>query len=163
MKAKPILLALTLLSSISIAVANDHASDTDKAADAMLASMEKADMTYRELMELFGQASSLMNEGIIRQNKQMVQQGANIILTHPAPKHKPWAIVPKDQQVEFKKSLLAFDKLLDSNVETVIQASSKSNWQQANKNLAGLNTVCISCHAAWKNKAIDISKSLKSN
>ncbi|MEN8250714.1 MAG: hypothetical protein ABFS32_17405 [Bacteroidota bacterium] len=37
-------------------------------------------MTYHQLMEVMVRSSSMMHEGILRENKQMVQVGANFIL-----------------------------------------------------------------------------------
>ena len=71
-------------------------------AEALVAGKQKAEMTYRQLMEILGRASSLIHEGILRENKQMVKEGANIILNHPAPNHKPWLIMSEADREGFK-------------------------------------------------------------
>lgn len=58
-------------------------------AEGLVANMQRADMTYQQLMEIMGTASGMMHEGILRQNQQMVKNGAEMILTHPAPRHDP--------------------------------------------------------------------------
>lgn len=124
----------------------------DKAAEELVASMPKADMTYRELMETMGKSSATIHEGILRQNKQMVTYGVNYILTHPAPKHKPWSIMQKSDQQNFKSSLLAFDKILDTHAERVVKAADDNNWAMASEAAFDLQNACVSCHAMWKDK-----------
>ena len=121
-------------------------------AEGLVAGMERADMTYRELMEVMGGASGLMHEGILRQNPQMVKSGANIILTHPAPSHDPWTIMAEGDQAGFKSSLVSFDKLLDEYSEDTAEAAAARDWPTASQSLQELNTACVTCHAMWKDK-----------
>lgn len=123
-----------------------------KTAEQLVASMKKADMTYRQLMEVMGRSTSMMHEGILRENKQMVEVGANFILTHPAPNHKPWTIMKKEDQEGFKQSLLAFDKILDIHTEAMVEAAKKEDWIEASKASHELLNSCVSCHVMWRNK-----------
>ncbi len=122
-------------------------------AEALVSSKPKADMNYRQLMEVLGEASSMMHMGIIRENQQMVRTGADIVLHHPAPNHKPWTIMQPGDQDGFKQSLLAFDKILDQFASRTAEAAAKGDWSKANEALTELNGACISCHAAWRGKA----------
>lgn len=122
-------------------------------AEQLVASKKKADMTYKQLMEIMGDASAMIHKGIIRQNKQMVKKGADLILHHPAPKHKPWSIMAESDQKAFKQSLLSFDKILDKHAFRAAQEAKKENWLEASKSAYELTNSCISCHAAWKHKA----------
>lgn len=124
----------------------------DGTAEGLVAGMERADMTYRELMAIMIGASGLMHEGIMRQNPQMVKSGANIILTHPAPSHRPWTIMKEEDQAGFKSSLVAFDKLLDQYSESTAAAAMERDWPAASQALQELNASCVSCHAMWKDK-----------
>ena len=137
-------LVITLLPLIS------HANE--QTAEQLVASKVRADMTYKQLMEIMGRASTMIHEGILRENKQLVKEGANIILNHPAPKHKPWTIMHKSDHKSFKKSLLAFDKILDVHAQRALKEAKDENWIEANDALHQLNTSCISCHSMWKNK-----------
>ncbi|WP_303905097.1 hypothetical protein [Thiohalomonas denitrificans] len=127
-----------------------HAQEKD--AEALVAGKEKADMTYRQLMEIMGEASSMMHKGVLRQNKQMVKEGANILLTHPAPNHKPWSIMAEEDQAGFKQSLLAYDQLLDTRAEKVVEDADQGAWTKASNSLNDLNATCLSCHAMWQEK-----------
>lgn len=122
-------------------------------AEEMVASMKKADMTYRELMAVMGKSSTSIHEGILRQNKQMVETGVTFILTHPAPNHKPWSIMAKEDQSGFKQTLMAYDKVLDQHANAILSASNKGDWAAATAASHELMNACASCHAAWKNKA----------
>lgn len=122
-------------------------------AEQLVASKKQADMTYRQLMEILGEASGVIHKGILRENKQMVRSGANIILHHPAPKHKPWTIMEEKDQEGFKQSLLTFDKILDEHTSKAAEEAENDNWIKANRALNDLNTSCISCHAMWRGKA----------
>lgn len=141
---------LIILLSMSLLASNVFAEKDD--AEKLVSSMKKADMTYRQLMEVMVRSSSMMHEGILRENKQMVEVGANFIFTHPAPNHKPWSIMKKEDQVGFKQSLVSFDKILDVHTESIVEASKKENWIEASKAANELMNSCISCHAMWKNK-----------
>jgi len=123
-----------------------------KTAEQLVASMKKADMTYRQLMEVMGRSTSMMHEGILRENKQMVEVGASFILTHPAPNHKPWSIMKKEDQKGFKQSLLAFDKILDIHTEAMVEAAKKEDWIEASKASHQLMNSCVSCHSMWRHK-----------
>ena len=124
----------------------------EQTAEQLVASKTKADMTYKQLMATMGSGSSMMHEGILRENKQMVKSGADLILHHPAPKHKPWSIMKKEDQADFKKSLLAYDKILDMHTENIVAATDKKEWSDAATAANELMHSCISCHAIWKNR-----------
>ena len=142
-----ILIAILLVSF----VASNVFAEKDEA-EKLVSSKKKADMTYRQLMQVMGRSSSMMHEGILRENKQMVEVGANFILTHPAPNHKPWSIMKKEEQTEFKQSLLSFDKILDTHTESIVNAAKKENWIEASKAAHDLMNSCLSCHTMWRHK-----------
>ncbi len=129
-----------------------NAGAQDGAAEKLVSSMKKADMSYRQLMEVMVKSSTMMHEGILRENKQMVEVGANFIFTHPAPNHKPWSIMQVEDQAGFKQSLVAFDKILDIHTENIVEAAKKEEWVEASKASHDLMNACISCHAMWRQK-----------
>ena len=73
-------------------------------------------------------------------------------MTHPAPNHKPWLIMNEADQAGFKKSLLTFDKILDTHTESIVKVAKKENWIEASKAANDLMNSCISCHAMWRKK-----------
>lgn len=123
-----------------------------QAAEQLVAGKEKADMSYRQLMEILGTASGMIHEGVIRQNKHMVKSGADIVLNHPAPNHKPWTIMAAEDQAGFKQSLLTFDKILDDYALKAVEAADKDDWPGAATASSDLTNSCIACHAMWKGK-----------
>ncbi|RNA65639.1 hypothetical protein CR163_010710 [Prosthecochloris sp. ZM_2] len=135
------------------AVAAHPLSAQEKTAEELVSSKRKADMSYRQLMEIMGTASGMIAEGIARENKEMVKAAADLILDHPAPNHKPWEIVAPEERAEFKKALPAYDRILDRGAGQIRQAAENSEWIKANKAAAELMNSCITCHAAWKAKA----------
>lgn len=143
---KKVLFSLILLLGSQAGYAEQDAAET------MVAGKKKADMSYRQLMEMMGRASATIHEGIMRENKQMVIEGVTFILTHPAPNHKPWEIVEKKDQAAFKSTLLTFDKTLDNQATKVREAAEEEDWTKANNTLNELNSSCIACHAMWRKK-----------
>lgn len=125
----------------------------EKTAEQLVASKKKANITYRQLMEVMGAASIMINEGIVRENPQMVRDGANLIVNHPAPNHKPWTIVAETDQADFKQSLLSFDKIMDNQAEETANMAEQGRWLDASTSAHALMNSCISCHASWKAKA----------
>lgn len=125
---------------------------TEQTAEQLVASKQKADMTYKQLMEIMGSASSMIHQGILRENQQMVKEGANIILNHPAPNHKPWSIMQKADQKGFKKSLKFYNKDLDAHAERAATEAAKGNWPEARKAANDLTNSCTTCHAMWRSK-----------
>lgn len=140
----------SIVVSLLLVVGVQSSFAAEDAAESMVASKKKADMTYKQLMQIMGNASTAMHEGIIQENKQMVVEGVTFILTHPAPKHKPWDIMRDEDKEGFKESLLSFDKTLDEQAIRVRDAATQDNWIEANKALSGLNELCIGCHSMWR-------------
>ena len=121
--------------------------------EALVASKRAVEMSYRELMHIMGNSLNLMQTGLVSQNKELVEQGANIIFTHPAPKEKPWKIMRQEDQDAFKKVLLSYDKVLDDRTKDILSASRQKDWVAASESLAQLQYACVSCHMQWKHKA----------
>lgn len=124
----------------------------EKSAEQMVASKKKADMTYKELMAVMGRSSAMMHEGILRENKQMVEVGAHFILNHPAPNHKPWMIMKKEDHKGFKQSLMHYDKILDVHTNAIVKAAKMNKWDEASKASNELMNSCIACHTQWRAK-----------
>ena len=123
-------------------------------AEALVKSMVRADMTYRQLMESMGSSLSQISLGILSENKQLVERGTNYLLTHPAPRHNPWSIMPEEDQAGFKQALVTYDIVLEDYSIQIAEAAKQDQWLQANQHLNDLNTACISCHMAWRDKAL---------
>jgi len=138
-------LAVVLIASVV------HAEE--QTADQLVASKRQADMTYRQLMEMMGEASAMIQEGIVRENQELTKTAAEMIVKHPAPKHKPWTIMAEFDQAGFKQSLLSFDKVLDAEATRVAEAAAAGDWLSASKSAHALTNACITCHIMWKNKA----------
>ena len=141
---------ITLLLCVSVMFTDLYAEE--QTAEQLVSSKKKADMSYKQLMATMGNSSSMMHEGILRENKQMVKTGANFILGHPAPNHKPWSIMKKEDQADFKNSLLAYDKILDMHTQAIVTAADKEKWTDASTAANELMHSCISCHAIWKSR-----------
>lgn len=125
----------------------------DDAAEAMVASMRIANISYRDLMNMFSHALAEMQDGMIRHNEELVKQGAKVVFTHPAPKARPWSLMAKEDQEGFKQALLAYDKVLDIHTEEVVAAAEKHDWQAGMDAVGRLQGACISCHQEWMDKA----------
>lgn len=123
------------------------------AAEAMVASMRIANISYRDLMNMFSHALAEMQDGMIRHNPELVKQGANVVFTHPAPKDKPWAIMAKEDQEGFKQALLAYDKVLDVFTGEIVASAEKQDWHAGIEAVGNLQNACIACHQEWLHKA----------
>lgn len=132
-----------------------HVSEiTTQNADDLVASKQKSDMTYKQMMERMGEAYNMMQRGVINQNKELVKLGAWMIDNHPAPKEKPWMIVKQEDRKAFKQTLLSYNELLHEGAFNVNEALKKGDWYEINKEVYNLSNQCISCHSMWKNKII---------
>jgi|GEM_PF-819464 len=141
-----IALALSFAVSLPAALAQQNA-------EALVASKRPADMSYRDLMQILGRTLNWVQDGVLVRNKQLVREGSNMIVNHPAPRDKPWSIMETDDQEGFKQALLTYDKRLDAKANAVIAAAEKSDWLEASAALAELQTACVSCHTQWQHKA----------
>ena len=101
---------------------------------------------------MLGAASSMIQEGIVRENKELAKTAIAIILNHPAPSHKPWTIVAEADQAAFKQSLLSFDKVLDTEATQIAEAA--GDWLTASQSSHDLTNACITCHVMWKSKVV---------
>lgn len=121
-------------------------------ADQLVESKTKSDLTYRQIMQNMGEAFTMIQKGILTQNKLLVETGVYNIDAHPAPKHKPWSIMPKELQNDFKKALPSFDTLLHDTNSEILQAIDAKNWIEANQKAYELSNHCMSCHSLWQDK-----------
>ena len=140
-------IALSMLLAVSLPVAI-----AQQSAEALVASKRPADMSYRDLMQILGRALNWIQDGVLLQNKQLVRAGVNVVVNHPAPRHKPWTIMETADQEGFKQALLAYDKILDAKANAVASAAEKYDWMEASAALGELQTACVSCHAQWQHK-----------
>lgn len=142
----------SVLVILALLTTSDSAAD-ERSAEQLVASKERADVSYRQLMEAMGSASALIHAGILRQNKLMVEQGAQMIADHPAPNHKPWTIVAEGDRAAFKQALLSHEPILHTNAERAAEAAARESWLEAAAAAEELTRACVGCHLAWKEKA----------
>ena len=133
-------------------VAHTHTNITNT--KELLASKKKSNMTYKQMMMQMGEGFKMIQTGLLTQNKELISLGCNIIQNHPAPKTKPWLIMPDKYQDDFKETLISYDKILHSNVAKIQDSLKNSDFTDINKNVFELSNSCISCHSVWQNRAI---------
>lgn len=148
MKIRKFFLTLAVLGTVSVPIAHGEPD-----AEALVASKQRADMTYRELMQILSRSLGWMQNGIILENKQLVREGVNHVLTHPVPRHNPWLIMDSSDQEGFKQALLAYDAILDRGAREVVDAVEQDDWLGATEAMSRVQTTCVSCHMQWRSKA----------
>lgn len=126
----------------------------NQSAEELVESKQKMDMTYQEMMQIMGRSAGMIYEGILRQNQQMVRDGALAISGHRAPKHKPWLIMEKSKQDAFKEMLLIYDEALHEGAEAVLETLEKKDWHKTNQAFSIMTVSCITCHESWRDKVI---------
>lgn len=124
----------------------------EKTADELVNTMQKADITYAQLMQGMGMAKNNIDMGIISMNKFLVDRGIDLIRTHPAPKAKPWFIMAEEDREGFKSMLVYYDKKMDEDVEAIEKAVNQKDWMKALEASQELSNSCISCHISYKDK-----------
>lgn len=127
---------------------------TDQKAEALVEGKQKMDMTYKEMMQIMGRSASMIYEGILLQNSQMVKDGALAISGHKAPKHKPWLIVEKSKQKAFKEMLLIYDQELHKGADAILETVTQKDWHKTNQAFSSLTENCITCHESWRDQVI---------
>lgn len=130
----------------------------EKTADDLVNSMNKADITYAQLMQGMAMAKNNIDTGIITMNEFLVDRGIDLIRTHPAPRQKPWFIMAEEDRDGFKSMLVYYDKKMDEDVEAIEKAVKAKDWQKALEVSHEFTNSCISCHTAYKNKVTYIMK-----
>lgn len=129
--------------------------DASKAtADELYTSKQRSDLSYQQVMEMLLSGSSLIHEGVLRENPVMLSKGADLIQEHYAPYHRPWVIFAKEDQAAFKQMLLTYNPILHEAAEAVVHAAEAGNWKEAAERAGTLNAACVSCHAVWKHRVI---------
>lgn len=119
-------------------------------AEDLVASKQKSDMTYKQIMQRMGEAYNMIQRGVINQNKELIKHGAWMIDNHPAPKQKPWSIVKKEDQQSFKQTLISYNTLLHTSANNINNSLKANDWHSVNKEVYIMSNHCISCHQAWK-------------
>lgn len=105
-------------------------------------------------MELMGAASTMIQEGILRENQELTRTATEMILKHPAPNHRPWAIMAEADQAAFKQALLSYDPVLDREATRIAEAAADGDWSGASASAYVLTNACLRCHLLWKQKVI---------
>ncbi|MEN8123866.1 MAG: hypothetical protein ABFR32_01965 [Bacteroidota bacterium] len=123
-----------------------------RTAEELVASKKTSEMSYKQLMNIFNSGSVMVHQGILLENKQLVIEGAKIILNHAAPKEKPWFIMNEPDQKNFKSSLLTYDIILDNYAKKLMEEAKNEDWLKASKTAHELMNSCIVCHSMWKYK-----------
>ena len=123
-----------------------------RTADELIASKKTSDMSYKQLMNILNSGSVMIHQGILIENKQMVIEGAGLILNHAAPKENPWLLMNTQDQEGFKDSLLAYDIVLDNYAKVLAEDAKNEDWLKASKSAHELMNSCIVCHSLWKYK-----------
>ena len=116
----------------------------------LVQSKTKSDMSYKELMEKFGTAYSMIQEGLIREDKIFIEMGLDTIQNHPTTKNNPWEIVKAKDTEAFKATLLYFDEQLHKSTLDITNSLKTNNWIEINKKIFNLSNNCINCHIIWK-------------
>ncbi len=130
----------------------------EKTADDLVASMQKEDITYAQLMSGMGMAYESIQNGVVSMNKLLVDRGIYFIRTHPAPKQKPWVIMDKEDQEGFKAMLVYYDKKMDEDVAHIEKAVANKDWIKAYEGAKELGDSCLSCHMTYKNNVKYVMK-----
>ncbi len=125
-----------------------------KSAEELVEGKVKADMTYRQMMQIMNLSAGKIFNGIVLQNRVMVKDGVKAIMYHRAPNHKPWSIMPKDKQEVFKEMLLIYDEELHEGAEAIEDAVDNDNWIAATDAFAKMTHSCIVCHQSFKNEVV---------
>lgn len=123
-----------------------------RTAEELVASKNTSDMSYKQLMNILNSGSVMVHQGIIIENKQMVIEGAGLILNHTTPKENPWFIMHESNQEDFKNSLLSYDIVLDNYAKKLAEEANNENWLKASKTAHELMNSCIVCHSLWRYK-----------
>ncbi len=123
-----------------------------RTAEQLVASKKNAEMSYRELMNILGSGTTMVQLGILMENKQMIIEGSGLILNHAAPNEDPWLIMNKQDQEEFKNSLLSYDIILDNYAREIAEKAKEEDWLEVNKKTYELINSCVVCHSLWRHK-----------
>ena len=110
-------------------------------------------MTYKQMMQQMGESYKMVQTGVLAQNRDLIELGADLIQNHPAPQTKPWLIMPEEDQEAFRESLIAYDQLLHQSAHEIIKALDEDIYEVNNK-VFEMSNHCVSCHALWQNKTI---------
>jgi len=131
-------------------VAHTHSTQT---VNQIVKSKKASHMTYKQMMQQMGESYKMLQTGVLTQNRDLIALGADLIQNHPAPKTKPWLIMPEEEQEAFRESLIAYDKLLHQSAHEIIKALDEDMYEVNNK-VFEMSNHCISCHTLWQNKTI---------
>jgi len=122
--------------------------------DSILAQKRKADISFAQLMQVMHQATQMIFDGILFENKEMVSLGAHLLDEHPAPAQGPAVAVIPEKRAEFKAVMPAYDKVFHLAADRVRGAAAKGQWQDAYAGYREITDACMACHTAWRPFAV---------
>lgn len=122
--------------------------------DSILAKKRKEDISFAQLMQVMHQATQMIFDGIMFENKEMVALGAHLLDEHPAPARGPAADMVPEKRAAFRNVMPAYDKVFHLAADRVRAAAAKGQWQDAYAGYREIADACVACHAAWRPYAL---------
>lgn len=118
--------------------------------DDVLARKRKADITFAELMQIMHQATGMIFDGILYENRELLRTGTSLLENHPAPAKGPGVAIIPERREAFKNVMPTYDELFHGAVDRIEAAAEKGNWQEAYAGYREITDACVTCHAAWR-------------
>lgn len=122
--------------------------------DSILAKKRKADISFAQLMQVMHQATQMIFDGILFENKEMITLGAHLLDEHPAPARGPAADMVPEKRAEFRNVMPAYDKVFHITADRIRAAAAKGQWQEAYAGYREITDACVACHEAWRPYAL---------
>lgn len=114
----------------------------------------KADISFAQLMQIMHQATSMMLDGILYENKEMVALGAHLLDEHPAPALGPGVAIVPERRKAFEGVMPAYDKIFHGAAHRVRDAAAKGQWNEAYAGYREITDACVACHDVWRPHAL---------
>lgn len=122
--------------------------------DALLAKKRKADISFAQLMQVMHQATQMIFDGILFENKELAITGARLLDEHPAPARGPAADMVPEKRAEFGGVMPAYDKLFHQAADRIRAAAAQGKWSEAYAGYREITDACVACHEVWRPHAL---------
>lgn len=159
---KRILLAAVLMifAMSSFAFAAEVAEPQQKTLEQITKGRNKANITFKELMQIAEMEVMRMFDGFMRQNFLQVELAANTLDNHPMPAKDvagpgQWMFLVPEKREEFKAAMPHFEKVVHGYAREAAKLAKDGKWEEGYTAYQKMINGCVSCHLVFREWTID--------
>lgn len=160
MKKFLVALAIAMLIIPSAVFAAGVEEPKEKTFEQIVKGRAKANITFKELMQIASSETMRMFDGFMRQNYLQIELAANTLDNHPMPAKDvtgpgQWMFLVPEKREEFKAAMPHFEKSVHGYAREAAKLSKEGKWEEGYAAYQKMIAGCVQCHLVFKEWTLD--------